>query len=42
MILSSFVDTSAYIVLNNDEREKGGKQLLYHGGINNEFVEYIV
>lgn len=41
-MISSFVDTSAYIVLSNDEREKGGKQRLYLGGINNEFVEYIV
>lgn len=41
-MISSFVDTSANIVLNNDEREKGGKQLLSLGGINNEFVEYIV
>lgn len=41
-MISSFVDTSAYIVLNNDEREKGGKQRLSLGGINNEFVEYIV
>lgn len=42
-MISSFVDTSAYIVqVNNDEREKGEKQLLSLGGINNEFVEYIV
>lgn len=40
--MSSFVDTSAYIVLNDDEREKGGKQLLSLGSINNEFGEYIV
>lgn len=41
-MISSFVDTSANIVLNNDEREKGGKQRLYLGDINNEFGKYIV